>query len=241
MKADIHATDEDGDNALLIALLKRSQLEGEVTESSPAIHSIYQRTKQHEHGRALAIACYFIKQGTNIEAANNKEQTAFNLVRDQYTFLSSYIPPTETNDTELAQVHKDDTNKDVLTNNTECLFCLEETEENVTLEPCGHKPACEDCSARMKKCLVCGEFVQKRVTKDGQVIPGKSRQPSAERLKYLESKIAEIEESNACSICMERKRNVVFLCGHGTCHKCADTLKRCHMCRKTITKKIPIY
>lgn len=123
----------------------------------------------------------------------------------------------------------------------ECLVCSELSEENVRLEPCNHKPACEDCSSRMKKCLQCGQPVQKRVTKDGRVIPAKSRQPSAERMRYLECKIQEIEESHACSICMERKRNVVFLCGHSTCSKCADTLKICHMCRKTITKKIPIY
>lgn len=123
----------------------------------------------------------------------------------------------------------------------ECLVCSELSEENVKLEPCNHKPACEDCSSRMKKCLQCGILVQKRITKDGRIIPAKSRQPSAERMRYLECKIAEIEESHACSICMERKRNVVFLCGHSTCSKCADTLKTCHMCRKTITKKIPIY
>lgn len=123
----------------------------------------------------------------------------------------------------------------------ECQVCSDLSEENVRLEPCNHKPACEDCSSRMKKCLQCGAVVQKRITKDGRIIPAKSRQPSAERMRYLECKIAEIEESHACSICMERKRNVVFLCGHGTCSKCADTLKTCHMCRKTITKKIPIY
>ncbi|XP_072378782.1 E3 ubiquitin-protein ligase MIB2 isoform X1 [Diabrotica undecimpunctata] len=123
----------------------------------------------------------------------------------------------------------------------ECQVCSELSEENVLLEPCNHKPACEDCSSRMKKCLECGQPVQKRVTKDGRVIPPKSRQPSAERMRYLECKIQEIEESHACSICMERKRNVVFLCGHSTCSRCADTLKICHMCRKTITKKIPIY
>ncbi|XP_066147200.1 E3 ubiquitin-protein ligase MIB2 [Euwallacea fornicatus] len=132
-------------------------------------------------------------------------------------------------------------NEDLLSNSKECLVCSDITEENVTLFPCEHKPACEDCSMRMKKCLVCSEFVQKRVAKDGRTVAGKSRQPSAERLKYLETKIAEIEESHACSICMERKRNVVFLCGHGTCDRCADTLRTCHMCRKTITKKIPIY
>lgn len=123
----------------------------------------------------------------------------------------------------------------------ECSVCSELSEENVTLEPCGHKPACEDCASRMKKCLICGLCVQRRITKDGRIIPAKSRQPSAERMRYLECKIAEIEETHGCSICMERRRNVVFLCGHGTCAKCADTLKTCHMCRKTITKKIPIY
>lgn len=123
----------------------------------------------------------------------------------------------------------------------ECTVCSELSEDNVTLEPCGHKPACEDCASRMKKCLQCGCCVQKRVTKDGRIIPAKSRQPSAERMRYLECKIAEIEETHGCSICMERRRNVVFLCGHGACAKCADTLKTCHMCRKTITKKIPIY
>lgn len=132
-------------------------------------------------------------------------------------------------------------NDNVSNKPVECLVCSELSEENVRLEPCNHKPACEDCSSRMKKCLQCGAVVQKRITKDGRIIPAKSRQPSAERMRYLESKIAEIEESHACSICMERKRNVVFLCGHGTCSKCADTLKTCHMCRKTITKKIPIY
>lgn len=76
---------------------------------------------------------------------------------------------------------------------------------------------------------------------DGRIVPCKSRQPSAERLRYLESKIAEIEEAHCCSICMERRRNVAFLCGHGACDKCSHTLRICHMCRKTITKKINLY
>ncbi|KAF5271379.1 hypothetical protein FQA39_LY08177 [Lamprigera yunnana] len=138
--------------------------------------------------------------------------------------------------------HKNHYQNEIVTSKpVECLVCSELSEENVKLEPCNHKPACEDCASRMKKCLQCGLVVQRRITKDGRIIPAKSRQPSAERMRYLECKIAEIEESHACSICMERKRNVVFLCGHGTCSKCADTLKTCHMCRKTITKKIPIY
>lgn len=44
--------------------------------------------------------------------------------------------------------------------------------------------------ARLKKCLRCGTIVQKRVTKDGRVIPPQSKQPSAERMRYLECKVS---------------------------------------------------
>lgn len=80
-------------------------------------------------------------------------------------------------------------------------------------------------------------FQQQQQSKDNN----NQRQPSADRLRYLESKILEIEETHSCSICMERRRNVAFLCGHSACSKCADTLKICHMCRKTISKKINLY
>ena len=40
---------------------------------------------------------------------------------------------------------------------------------------------------------------------------------------------------------MERIRDVAFLCGHGSCSHCAETLRTCHMCRKTIVKKINLY
>ncbi|XP_017770647.1 PREDICTED: E3 ubiquitin-protein ligase MIB2 [Nicrophorus vespilloides] len=123
----------------------------------------------------------------------------------------------------------------------ECSVCSDYTVQNVTLEPCNHRLACEECSSRIRKCFDCGDTVLRRVTMDGRLIPYKHRQPSAERLRYLETKVAEFEELQACSICMERRRNVVFLCGHGTCSRCADTLKICHMCRKTISKKIPVY
>lgn len=69
---------------------------------------------------------------------------------------------------------------------------------------------------------------------------------SVERLKYLESKIAEIEEANSCTICMipythNGVLRMAFLCGHSACYNCAQTLKTCHMCRKTITRKINLY
>ncbi|KAI4465183.1 zinc finger c3hc4 type (ring finger) [Holotrichia oblita] len=279
LKANINAKDEDGDTALHITLIKRSQFTSDVREQdSPGIWAIHQNLNDvNEHRIALSIACYLIQMGIDIDSLNAKSQSALSLLQEStlQELLKSYKPIVDNNQ---AQIAIDNMGLDALTVNdtrnvnqsynlternsprnfdevnnqrrsrreqnnemVECQVCSDLSEENVRLEPCNHKPACEDCSSRMKKCLQCGAVVQKRITKDGRIIPAKSRQPSAERMRYLECKIAEIEESHACSICMERKRNVVFLCGHGTCSKCADTLKTCHMCRKTITKKIPIY
>ncbi|XP_076044605.1 E3 ubiquitin-protein ligase mind bomb 2 isoform X4 [Oratosquilla oratoria] len=123
---------------------------------------------------------------------------------------------------------------------SECVICLEAT-STVQFEPCGHRVTCEDCASRVKKCFQCHAIILSKVADDGRVLSTKSRQPSVERLRYLETKIAEIEEAHSCSICMERRRNVAFLCGHGACVICAHTLKTCHMCRKPITKKINLY
>lgn len=46
----------------------------------------------------------------------------------------------------------------------ECLICSELADDNVILEPCKHKIACEECSSRMKKCIKCGTMITKRVT-----------------------------------------------------------------------------
>lgn len=83
----------------------------------------------------------------------------------------------------------------------------------------------------MKKCIKCQIVIEKRVASDGKVLDKKeaAQAPSADRLRYLESKIMEIEEIHCCSICMERRRNVAFLCGHSACSECAQTLKTCHM------------
>lgn len=124
----------------------------------------------------------------------------------------------------------------------ECIVCNEQL-LLIVFEPCLHQISCEDCGLRMKKCLSCGVYIERRITFGGKPLhnPKENRQPSADRLRYLESKILEIEETHCCSICMERRRNVAFLCGHGACSKCAETLKICHMCRKTISKKINLY
>jgi E3 ubiquitin-protein ligase mind-bomb len=112
----------------------------------------------------------------------------------------------------------------------ECIVCNEIC-LMILFEPCYHQICCEDCGLRMKKCLSCHAVIDKRIAMSGKLLQPKeqARQPSADRLRYLEHKIMEIEETHCCSICMERRRNVAFLCGHSACSKCAETLKICHM------------
>lgn len=69
----------------------------------------------------------------------------------------------------------------------------------------------------------------------------KEKDKNLERLRYLETRVADLEEAHLCSICMERVRNVAFLCGHLTCHECAIPLKNCPICRQKILKKINLY
>lgn len=44
-----------------------------------------------------------------------------------------------------------------------------------------------------------------------------------------------------CQVCMDHKKNCVFLCGHGTCQLCADKITECPICRKPVEKKIILF
>ncbi|XP_049521024.1 osteocalcin 2-like [Dermacentor silvarum] len=57
----------------------------------------------------------------------------------------------------------------------------------------------------------------------------------------LVSKLREMEEALTCAICMNRRRNIAFMCGHGTCSKCAAQIDICHICRRPIEKKIRLH
>ena len=57
----------------------------------------------------------------------------------------------------------------------------------------------------------------------------------------LERRLNEMEENIMCSICMERRRDMAFMCGHTVCSTCGEALRICHMCRKPISKKINLY
>ena len=122
----------------------------------------------------------------------------------------------------------------------------------VRFEPCGHIIVCTECCARMKRCLECKARIERKMpvrpeTTDQDDDDGNGTEDEEVRslrtmkLDELKATVNDWEQQYLCSICMERKKNVAFLCGHGTCDECVETLQRCHMCRGSISKKINLY
>ena len=192
-----------------------------------------------------------------IESRNSRRSQSITLSAsssDEQAGVSQSSVSQSANDNQLSN-KATPPSSDFISHQIDCVIC-NDILANVVFQPCKHQICCEDCCFRMKKCVKCGQaIVAKQVIGEKKSIQSSFKELSleqlgkidlkkavnVERLMYLESKIAEIEEANSCTICMERPRNVVFLCGHGACANCAQPLKTCHMCRKSISKKINLY
>ena len=44
-----------------------------------------------------------------------------------------------------------------------------------------------------------------------------------------------------CPVCLDRLKNMIFMCGHGTCQMCGDRMSECPICRKPVEKRIILY
>jgi E3 ubiquitin-protein ligase mind-bomb len=126
----------------------------------------------------------------------------------------------------------------------ECLVCSEKV-SNLIFMPCGHIVTCEECGRRVKKCLTCKETViDKKVT----IRPGNSSGPgkmgnslSDSQSKHLLKEVEMLKDQLQCSICCDRKKNCVLNCGHTFCQMCADQMRTCPMCNKSIEKRLIMY
>ncbi len=92
----------------------------------------------------------------------------------------------------------------------ECMVCSDQKREMLFL-PCGHIVVCRACAARVKKCLLCKEYVDHRV---------------------------KVED---CLVCSENPASVLFRpCNHMVaCDTCAGIMKKCVECRTTIDEVVP--
>ena len=114
----------------------------------------------------------------------------------------------------------------------------------------------------MKKCFVCrvlidslvsfnelcgGNNEKASVTSEATAITttaatgSSSTVSDAVALARLQQQLQEIREQVHCPICMDRLKNMVFLCGHGVCQSCGDRVQECPICRKQIEKSIILY
>jgi len=57
----------------------------------------------------------------------------------------------------------------------------------------------------------------------------------------LQQQLQDIREQTMCPVCMDRLKNMIFLCGHGTCQLCGDRVQECPICRKTVEKRVLLY
>lgn len=262
MGAQLDAQDEDGDTALHLALLKRQALQipdnGEAPATAMIASQLSASCPPEVDGSSLALACLLVKEGADLHRQNLVGRTPIDLAGSPAVqeLLQHWSTVTETASAltvapalePLTGTAVTVLSADELPHVAECQICLE-SPASVTFEPCGHRMACEDCSVRMKKCLTCREVITRKLNASGKVVApsGSGRQGGAggpvslERLRQLELRLQEMEEWQGCSICLERRRNVAFLCGHGACSVCAQTLRMCHMCRRPITRKIFLY
>jgi len=137
----------------------------------------------------------------------------------------------------------------------ECIVCSEK-KSSVLFQPCGHLCACDDCSKLMKKCIKCKSQIDKQVTflQCCESLGSSSQQTSFDSInssnhdlidktdvKKLQHELEFIKEQTICPVCLDKLKNMVFLCGHGTCQNCGDQMKECPICRKEIKQRILIY
>ncbi|CAB3369216.1 Hypothetical predicted protein, partial [Cloeon dipterum] len=64
---------------------------------------------------------------------------------------------------------------------------------------------------------------------------------SSADIQKLQQQLQDIKEQTMCPVCLDRLKNMIFLCGHGTCQMCGDKIGECPICRKTVEKRILLY
>uniref|UniRef100_A0A183SIL2 ANK_REP_REGION domain-containing protein n=1 Tax=Schistocephalus solidus TaxID=70667 RepID=A0A183SIL2_SCHSO len=83
------------------------------------------------------------------------------------------------------------------------------------------------------------------VASTGRSTPSLSRsaeeQATSRELKRLQHELQAMREQTRCPICLDRSRNLVFMCGHATCQWCGDQVAVCPICRRAVTGRIVLY
>lgn len=147
----------------------------------------------------------------------------------------------------------------------ECVVCSDK-KATVLFKPCGHMCACDGCAALMKKCVQCRAQIDKVIpfivccggtaplavflsnfpatqaaAASGNLMNNGSRDTTNSDIQKLQQQLQDIKEQTMCPVCLDRLKNMIFLCGHGTCQMCGDRMTECPICRKMVERRILLY
>ncbi|XP_037498060.1 E3 ubiquitin-protein ligase MIB1 isoform X1 [Rhipicephalus sanguineus] len=75
----------------------------------------------------------------------------------------------------------------------------------------------------------------------GPLMNNGAHDTSVNDLQKLQQQLQDIKEQTMCPVCLDRLKNMIFLCGHGTCQMCGDRMSECPICRKAVEKRILLY
>uniref|UniRef100_A0A131YG45 RING-type E3 ubiquitin transferase n=1 Tax=Rhipicephalus appendiculatus TaxID=34631 RepID=A0A131YG45_RHIAP len=75
----------------------------------------------------------------------------------------------------------------------------------------------------------------------GPLMNNGAHDTSVHDLQKLQQQLQDIKEQTMCPVCLDRLKNMIFLCGHGTCQMCGDRMSECPICRKAVEKRILLY
>jgi len=57
----------------------------------------------------------------------------------------------------------------------------------------------------------------------------------------MKQQLDDMKQQILCPVCMDRSRNLAFMCGHTTCQFCGDRVKECPICRKPVEKRVLLF
>jgi E3 ubiquitin-protein ligase mind-bomb len=169
---------------------------------------------------SASIACFLVANGADLSVKNKKGQTPLDLCPDPNLCKAlTKCQKENSSSNQMQQIIRGDCmsaadgsldKKNVEQGLDECLVCSDQMRDTLFL-PCGHVTVCSLCSPRVKKCLLCKEYVDER--------------------RKLED----------CLVCSEAQASVLMKpCNHMVaCENCAKILKKCVQCRTPIEDQIP--
>ena len=74
------------------------------------------------------------------------------------------------------------------------------------------------------------EYVQAMTAKHG-----------CEAFEKIATRAVELTNKIRCSVCLDKDCQIVFSCGHMICERCDQSLRKCHICRMKILRRVRVF